>query len=125
MEGQKLKSSHFKVSGNHVYVDPKIHGGNPGLLLIYANWCGHCQRFKPTFNDLCRQLGKDFPCTSIEDADMDDDNLKSALNFRGYPTIKFFDQSGKIIGDYNSGDRSKEALLNHICDLYHHCIKYH
>jgi thiol-disulfide isomerase/thioredoxin len=125
MEGQKLKSSHFKVSGNQVYVDPKIHGGNPGLLLIYANWCGHCQRFKPTFNDLCRQLGKDFPCTSIEDSDMDDDNLKSALNFRGYPTIKFFDQSGKIIGDYNSGDRSKEALLNHICDLYHHCIKYH
>lgn len=125
MEGQKLTSSDFKITNNGVYVDSKITRGNPGLLLIHANWCGHCQRFKPTFNELCKQLGNDFPCTSIEDANLDDDNLKKSLNFKGYPTIKFFDQSGKIISEYQGGDRSKEALLNHVCDLYHHCIKYH
>lgn len=125
MEGSKLNQSHFKITQNGVYIHPQITQGNPGMLLIWANWCGHCQRFKPTFNELCKQLGKDFPCTSIEDAELSNDELKSALDFRGYPTIKFFDQSGKIIGEYNGGNRSKDALLAHICDLYHHCIKYH
>jgi thiol-disulfide isomerase/thioredoxin len=125
MEGLQLTSSDFKVTKNGVYVHSKVNGGNPGMLLIFANWCGHCQRFKPTFNQLCKQLGEDFPCTSIEDSNLDDANLKNALDFKGYPTIKFFDQNGKIIGDYNKGDRSKQALLDHICELYHHCISYH
>ena len=125
MEGKQLKSSDFKVTKNGVYVNQKVNGGNPGMLLIFANWCGHCQRFKPTFNELCKELGNDFPCTSIEDSNLDDNDLKTALDFKGYPTIKFFDQNGKIIGDYNKGDRSKQAMLDHICDLYHHCISYH
>ena len=125
MEGKQLKSSDFKVTKNGVYVNQKVNGGNPGMLLIFANWCGHCQRFKPTFNELCKQLGDEFSCTSIEDSNLDDNDLKTALNFKGYPTIKFFDQNGKIIGDYNKGDRSKQAMLDHICDLYHHCISYH
>jgi thiol-disulfide isomerase/thioredoxin len=124
MEGIRLKSSSFKINNGNAYVKSNISNGKPGLLLIYANWCGHCQRFKPTFNELCKNLGSDFPCTSIEDSDLDDDSLKSALNFKGFPTIKFFDQSGKIIGDYK-GDRSKQDLLDNICELYHHCIKYH
>jgi thiol-disulfide isomerase/thioredoxin len=125
MEGKQLKSSDFKVTKNGVYVNQKVNGGNPGMLLIFANWCGHCQRFKPTFNELCKQLGDEFSCTSIEDSNLDDNDLKTALDFKGYPTIKFFDQNGKIIGDYNKGDRSKQAMLDHICDLYHHCISYH
>lgn len=125
MEGQKINSSHLKVVNGQVFIDPNVSKGNPGMLLIYATWCGHCQKFKPTFNELCKQLGNDFPCTSIEDADLTDDSIKSALDFRGFPTIKFFDQSGRIIGEYNKGDRSKDALLNHICELYHHCVKYH
>ena len=52
MEGKQLKSSDFKVTKNGVYVHQKVNGGNPGMLLIFANWCGHCQRFKPTFNEL-------------------------------------------------------------------------
>lgn len=125
MEGKQLKSSDFKVTKNGVYVNQKVNGGNPGMLLIFANWCGHCQRFKPTFNELCKQLGDEFSCTSIEDSNLDDNDLKTAFDFKGYPTIKFFDQNGKIIGDYNKGDRSKQAMLDHICDLYHHCISYH
>jgi thiol-disulfide isomerase/thioredoxin len=125
MEGIKLKSSDFKISGEQVFVNSNVHKGKPGMLLIHADWCGHCQRFKPTFNQLCSQLGQEFGCTSIEDTDLDDDNLKMALKFQGFPTIKFFDQTGRIIGEYSKGNRSKEALLDHICDIYHHCVKFH
>lgn len=121
MQGITLDSKDFKIKDNGVYVTS--NNNKPGLLLIHAEWCGHCKRFKPTFNKIASQLGKDFPCMSIEDSDMTD-TLKSSLQFGGYPTIKFFDQRGKIISDYN-GDRSESDILTHICQVYHHCMKFH
>lgn len=119
MEGIKLSSNDFSISINGIYINKNLK--SPGMLLIFANWCGHCQRFKPTFNELCRQLGNDFHCISIEDTQLQqNDNLVKALNFRGFPTIKFFDKSGKIISEYN-GERSKTELLKHICKVYHYC----
>lgn len=125
IDGIKLKNKDFSFDNKNVYIDKKITKGNPGLLLIYANWCGHCTRFKPTYNQICKQMGSKFPCVSIEHADLqNDDKLISKLDFQGYPTIKFFDQHGKILGDYN-GNRDKESMLKHICNVYHHCTMYH
>lgn len=123
MRAKRLNSSHFQITQNGVYINKRITKGNPGLLLIYADWCGYCTRFKPVFNELSSILGQDFPCLAIEDSDISDD-IRNGLNFQAYPTIKFFDQSGKIIGEYK-GDRSKNDLLKKICKLYHHCVKYH
>jgi thiol-disulfide isomerase/thioredoxin len=122
MEGRKLTPKDFSIKGNNV----RINGnGNPGMILIWADWCGHCQRFKPTFNKMCKKLGDDFPCVSIDDTELSKDkNLAKSLNFRGFPTIKFFDQTGKIIADYAS-ERSEAPLYDHICEFYHHCVSYH
>lgn len=123
-----LTTEHFKINGSEVHVH-NPHG-NPGLLLIHASWCGHCKRFVPTFQSMCKRLnqknGNDFPCLAIEDEalNQDDGKLASALNVAGFPTLKFFDQNGKIIGDYN-GSREEGDLLNTICDVYHHCITKH
>ena len=124
MLGKQLKSIDFNVNNNGVYVNSRKTNGKAGLLLIYADWCGHCQRFKPTFTEIASILGNDFPCTSIEDSELNGDKLRTALDFKGYPTIKFFDQSGKIIGEYQ-GDRSKGDLLKQVCKTYHHCVRYH
>jgi thiol-disulfide isomerase/thioredoxin len=123
MEGIKLSQNDFAIKKDGLYITKNLK--SPGMLLIFANWCGHCQRFKPIFNELCRQLGNDFHCISIEDTQLQKNGkLTEALDFRGFPTIKFFDQSGKIISEYN-GERSKPELLKHICKVYHHCIKLH
>ena len=123
--GTKLNSGDFIVTKDKVYLDKKITDGKPGMILIHAKWCGHCQRFMPTFNELVGQLKSNFPLVSIEDADLaNSESLTTALNFRGYPTIKFFDQSGAIIGDYK-GQRSKTDVLAHVCKVYHHCILEH
>ncbi len=124
LNNYKITSNNFMVKGNVLYIDSNITDKKPGMLLIWAEWCGHCQRFKPTFSKLQKELGSSFPLLSIEDTDLSDDNIKSLLNFRGFPTIKFFDQHGKIIGDY-SGDRSESSILKHVCNVYHHCIGYH
>lgn len=121
----EITDKDFKIISEKVYIDTKINSGKPGMLLIHADWCGHCKRFQPTFDDLHQKLNSDFPLLSIEDKYLQkNQNLSSALNFRGYPSLKFFDQNGKIIGDY-SGDRTKDSLLQHICKVFHHCMEYH
>jgi thiol-disulfide isomerase/thioredoxin len=123
-----LTTQHFKINSEEVYV--KNSSENPGLLLIHASWCGHCKRFISTYQSLCQRLNKngssDFPCVAIEDSELKGDGgkLSSALNVSGYPTLKFFDQHGKIVGDYQGG-RDEDALLKSICNVYHHCVTKH
>lgn len=121
-----LKANDFKITRQGVFVQTN---GNPGLLLIHATWCGHCKNFVPTYQSLCKKLNKNgtnFPCLAIESEQLnkDNDNLSNALGIQGYPTLKFFDQFGKIIGDYN-GNRQEKHLLDTICKVYHHCITKH
>lgn len=125
LEHFTLTTADFDVKSNSVYVNTGVTNKTPGMLLIWAEWCGHCQRFKPTFERLQQRFGKNFPLLSIEDSELSrDDSVKRSLNFRGYPTMKFFDQHGKIIGDY-TGDRDEESVLKHVCNVFHHCISYH
>jgi thiol-disulfide isomerase/thioredoxin len=122
-----LTTKGFKISGKEVYVNNP--SGNPGLLLIHASWCGHCKRFAPTYQSLCKKLNKngdDFPCVAIENEELGKDGgkLSDALNVGGFPTLKFFDQHGKILGDYNGG-RDEGHLLDTVCKVYHHCVTKH
>lgn len=121
LRGTILTANNFKIQGNNVFVTK--NNGNPGMLFIHANWCSHCQHFLSTFNEICDSIGSDFTCASIESKSITSD-LSTALNFKGFPTIKFFDQSGKIIGEYTK-ERKKEAILKEICKIYHHCISKH
>lgn len=121
MNSKTLTSRDFVIKNNQVYVTK--NGGVPGMLLIKTEWCGHCQRFKPTFNKLANLVGSGFNCLLI-DGDTLSKELTSSMQVSGYPTIKFFDQTGKIIGTY-SGDRSEQDILDKICNIFHHCVKYH
>lgn len=119
---QNLKSSHFNIKPNGLYIKGVKY---PGILLIWANWCPHCHEFIPKYKEMCKQLGAEFICTALEHSEFkDDESLSSALDFKYFPTIKFFDQSGKLIGDY-TGKRDISSVLDYICKMYHHCIFYH
>lgn len=118
----ELKSKDFSIQGNNVYITSSKTKKTPGILLIYAHWCSHCKHFMPTFQKLAAKLGSSYPCVAIEHSELAENNrLSTALDFSGFPTIKFFDQSGRIIGEY-SGNRSESDLLQHICKMYHHCV---
>lgn len=121
-----LNASHFKIVNDDVFVKTN---GNPGILLIHATWCGHCKRFIPVYQSLCKKLnkkGNDFPCLAIESEDLNSDGgkLANALDVAGFPTLKFFDQHGRIVGEH-SGSRDEKALLDQICKVYHHCVSHH
>ena len=125
LRGIKLGSNDFISNSDGVYINTNITKKNPGMLFVYANWCGFCVKFKSTFNELQQQLGSDFPLVSLEDVELKKNTkLSDSLNVQGFPTIKLFDQNGKIVSDYNK-NRDKATILQHICKVYHHCINYH
>jgi thiol-disulfide isomerase/thioredoxin len=115
LKGYKLTANNFKIKNGKVFVN----SNTPGMLLCWADYCGHCHRFFPTFNEIFDTVSKGYICASIESKELNE-SLSSALNIKGFPTIVFFDSTGMIIGQY-SGDRSKNDLLDTICKVYHYC----
>lgn len=117
---QQLNANDFTINNGTVTVKGQ---NKPGMLLIMANWCGHCTRFKPVYADLDSRIGKDFSITSIEEGQFSQNiNLANTLKISGFPTIKVFDKNGVITGTYNEG-RDLQSLLAFICKFYHTCYK--
>lgn len=123
---QTLNSSNFTiVNGKPILRGDKVYQSNGKkfsqhplkIVLIMKKTCYYCVKFGPTYSDLFNQIGKDFPVLQIESADISSE-LASAFDFRGYPTLKFFDKNGNMIGEY-SGDRTKSDILKTICQMYH------
>lgn len=121
LKGIHLKASNFVVEdGKAVYTGAN---GIPGMLLIFATWCGHCKAFTGTFNDIAENIGPDFAMTSIESAELENQTeLVEALKFTGYPTIAFFNQQGTVVGQHR-GARDRDTILDSMCKLYHYCAK--
>lgn len=120
--GVILKAIDFQVQGKKVYINPNKVGTVPGMLLIWGDFCGHCHRFLPTFNNISDTIGRGYTCASIESEELkEQDALTTALNFQGFPTVCFFNQNGLILGQYD-GARDKKSILDNICKMYHHCI---
>jgi thiol-disulfide isomerase/thioredoxin len=119
---RNLKANNFSILQNGMV---KLHkeSRNPGMLLIYANWCPHCVRFKPVFEDICMKVNKGFDCFMIEHSELENaTQLTKALDFDGYPTLKFMNKNGIIIDTYPSNkERTASDILLHICKVYHYC----
>ena len=82
------------------------------VSLFYADWCGHCQVFKPTWE----LLKKDFEHNGVEYEEFESENVQAMKEnqISGYPTIKI-SHNGKV-ENYN-GPREREHLLIHLKNL--------
>lgn len=122
-----LTSKDVILKNGSVYVNHKKTKGVPGMLLIHANYCHHCTSFKGTYEQLAKKLGNEFHCVAIENDEIrkGGDALATALDFRYFPTLKFYDHSGKIIGTYpESQQRDIDLIMKYICKMYHYCTSY-
>ena len=76
----------------------------PVMLIIYADWCGHCQHSEPEWNKLSKLVpNKVF---AIESSEYTDSDVSS------YPTIKIIRKGkSKVYDGDRSAENMKEALL--------------
>ena len=88
------------------------------IVLVYANWCPHCQTMKPEWNEMKNRLGMDIETIEIEDSDFDkdmkirdiEDNKLNGehIEIVGYPTM-FKVHNGHA--DYYGGSRTASDMI--------------
>jgi|TARA_Y100000389_G_C17462648_1_gene523001 thiol-disulfide isomerase/thioredoxin len=93
-----------------------------GIVLIYAEWCGHCQALRPDWNNMVNQIDKDkYEIIEINSDEQETgiDNLKKkflidSISVEGYPTIGSI-QDHKF--QPYTGNRDLKTLLEWVQNL--------
>lgn len=87
--------------------------GNAKLKLFYADWCGHCKRFKPVFDGELKSLVSNSKIpVELEAIDCDKNpQIASKYNVSGFPTL-ILEVNNKPI-EYQ-GNRSSENIIGFI-----------
>ena len=99
------------------YVKNKKMTG-PCVVVIHAEWCGHCKDFMPVYeneivpsNNFDEELKDLLTLSSVEDKEYS--NAKDLFGeIDGYPTIRYitFDQIGKPLKDNNGTIMKMDAV---------------
>lgn len=87
------------------------------VALFYADWCPHCQHFKPHFQramtELNGKIGKDGKKMRLEMVDCDaNKDISREYDVGGYPTVKILGDDGTQV-EYG-GDRTYEGLRKYL-----------
>tara|TARA_R100001163_G_C5067628_1_gene206910 strand:+ start:953 stop:1249 length:297 start_codon:yes stop_codon:yes gene_type:complete len=75
------------------------------LVLGYADWCGHCKNFMPTWNEFKAKHGNVIDIRELN-ADKDKQEIEN-LGIRGFPTLLMLNGKKKIKYE---GERTLPAL---------------
>lgn len=77
-------------------LESMIHAGPMTIVLIYADWCGHCQRYKPTWADFEKTPGRVANIASVHHDMMENvPTIKNAA-IQGYPSVIKVSPDGAI-----------------------------
>lgn len=103
----------------HENIDQYLNGKNPTLVLFYANWCGHCKKLKPTWEEATKTAEKSgLTMVQIDVGGNDNDSeeitkknaeITKKYNIDGYPTIILFKDGRQIPYE---GPRTTEGFMN-------------
>lgn len=82
-------------------IERLLKEGGPHMVIIYADWCGHCQRAEPVLTKLANKVDGKATVYVIDESDYTGNAAK------GYPTIKIV--KGGVATDYE-GEREVEPM---------------
>lgn len=99
-----------EITGADFTDDCKLKDDKCTFVLFFADWCGHCQNFKPTYINFANIITFMKVCAVNVDNNKELINKMSKTNFpvKGFPTLLIF-KNGKVIEEYR-GDRSIKDL---------------
>ena len=111
----KLKIKDFKLKDGK-YIIKKIND-KPGLLLIYAPWCGYSKLILPEWDDFKKKYSKKYYIASLNVEEKNSGNklISKKLGITGYPTIKYVNKDG-IVGVNYDGERDIESFTKYLAE---------
>jgi thiol-disulfide isomerase/thioredoxin len=90
----------------------RIAAGPLTLVLVYADWCGHCQHFKPTMAELEKCPGRSIQTARVRD-DMFPKSTISTAKIEGYPSLLLVKPNGDIQTFKNTSGQTTNAIPNY------------
>jgi thiol-disulfide isomerase/thioredoxin len=91
-------------------LDKRISLG-PVLVFIYADWCGHCQRYKPNMDELEATPGRSVQIARVRDDVYPKSSLKNTPP-EGYPTLMLIKENGEV-AKFEKEGKVSPAIPNH------------
>jgi len=93
-------------------LNSRISIGPVSIFLVYADWCGHCQKFKPMMEEL-----ENDPNRTVQIGRIRDDVFpKSSLNgtkIEGYPTLMLIKKDGSAVAFKSPQGQITNAIPNY------------
>jgi thiol-disulfide isomerase/thioredoxin len=93
-------------------LDKRIKMGPMTLVLVYADWCGHCQRFKPMMDQLEHCKDRSIQTARIRD-DMFPKSSISNTKLEGYPSVLLVKENGEVASFKKPSGEVTNAIPNH------------
>jgi thiol-disulfide isomerase/thioredoxin len=90
----------------------RISLGPLTLVLVYADWCGHCQRFKPLMEKLENMPGRTVQTARIRDDVFPKSQISSA-KIDGYPTLMLVKKNGEVATFKDENGEATNAIPDH------------
>lgn len=94
-------------------LEKRIKSGPLTLVLVYADWCGHCTEFKPTMEQLERCPGRTVQTARVRDDMFPKSSLANTTKIEGYPTLMLVKKNGEATAFKKSSGEVTNAIPDH------------
>ncbi len=92
------------------------------IIFFYTNWCGFCQKFVPTFDQIIkdRKFKSKFEPAFVNCEIPDNDRIMKEFRIEGFPTVFIVDKQGRrtqIDNEMLFRDDAKDAVIQKAMEL--------
>ena len=86
----------------------------PVLVFVYADWCGHCQHYKPLWKELANDKNRSINMAAVRDDMVNKTSLtQKAEPVTSYPTVMLIGKNGQAVNFKDSSGAESQAIPDH------------